>query len=153
MNTNKANEYWNLSTIKKLERKAKDYNPDKGYVSFEPSKLFALNFVDDEISYKKIKKRADYYNLSILFAYDTILEDSNGDSWKGFEVVFLNNIQNPNTKIFEIMKKALKFIFPESYRSTEVSSGIYLDDPLLRYFDKSIPEIDIGSLLKFRTES
>ena len=118
---------------------------------FDKSKLLHLEFVDDHISFDEIKRRAEQYSLPILFAYTAFPIDRNEQPHYGFQVAFLTDVNITNSKINLILLKALKVIFPEAIRSFNKSYGADLTDPLLKYFDQSIPEITVESLFRNMT--
>jgi len=63
----------------------------------------------------------------------------------------LNDVQNPDVRVTKIMNIALSGVFPESHRLNLFSSSVDLSFLPLKYFDESIPEIDIELLIRNMT--
>ena len=149
-------------TTKISPNKAEKHHSDEHF-DFDKSKLFSLKFAEDAISFEKVKKRAERYNLPILYTYsdfaierNTVQSDYRNcypEILKGaFKVTFLNDVEIPDNKVSKIMQKALINIFPEAYDNefdnANDCTGFYTYDPLLKYYDKSLPEINIESLIR-----
>ena len=119
--------------------------------NFEQQQLFALDF-DGGISFEAVKKRADYYELPILFAYDTFTSVNHNK----FRVVFLNDVSITDRKAAEAMSRALGTIFPEADPSCykDVSKMYYGGKAVLHNVSDDdidndrIPTIDIESLFR-----
>lgn len=117
--------------------------------NFEQQQLLALDFdnknSDNKISFEQIKDRADYYELPVLFAYDTL---SSTDHDK-FRVVFLNDISIHDRKVAEAVQLAIGKIFPEAdsscYRDV---SKIYYGGKNVLYYDDKIPTVNIESIFR-----
>ena len=120
--------------------------------NFEQQQMFALDFdnkdPDRTVSFEDVKDRAEKYNLPILFAYDTFSSTEHDK----FRVVFLNDTSIPDRKIAEAMQLALGTIFPEAdsscYRDV---SKMYFGGKERRYYDKSIPTINVESVFRGAT--
>jgi hypothetical protein len=140
-----------LITLKGIENKGREYDPMNGYISFERTKLLHRIFVEEEITFDEVKKRADYYGLPILYAYTDYPVDQNEVAHMGFQIAFLVDAQITNDKANQVLQRTLKFIFPESHPRNDDVAGVYFDDPLLKYYDKSIPEISIEALIRNMT--
>ena len=121
----------------------------KSKANFEQTQLLALDFdnksPDKAVSFEQIKERADYYDLSILFAYDTF---GSNKIIKKFRVVFLNDVSIPNVKVAETMLHALHTIFPEADPQGKSAVQMYYGGRGWLYFDDAIPEINIESLFR-----
>jgi hypothetical protein len=115
--------------------------------NFDQLQLLALDF-DKGISFDEVKNRAEYYDLPILFAYDTF---SSRDHDK-FRVVFLNDFPVKNIEVAELMLKSLTTIFSEADSSCKSPVQMYYgSDKGLSYFDESLPTIDAESLIRNTT--
>lgn len=117
--------------------------------NFEQQQLIALDFdnkdPDNKISFEEIKERADYYELPIFFAYDT-LSSSNHDK---FRVVFLNDAPIPDSRAAEAVQMALGEIFPEADPSCyKDASKLYFGGKEVIYYDKKISKINIESVFR-----
>lgn len=116
--------------------------------NFEQIQLFILDFNNDDtnklISWEQVKKRSIDYNLPLLFAYDTF---SSTKSNKKFRVGFLNDAIVNYAKVAEIILEALLTIFPEANQKSKNISQMYYGGKKLIYLDKSIPMINIDSLI------
>ncbi len=75
--------------------------------NFEQQQFFALDFDNKEagkrISFEDVQKRAEHYELPILFAYDTFSSTEHNK----FRVVFLNDASISNRKVAEARKSIL----------------------------------------------
>ena len=117
--------------------------------TFDRTRLLPLHFADGDISFDDIKTRADRYNLPIAYSHTIYLQDKDGNQSAGSQVVFLNDVPITDAKIVEIAVRTLKVIFPESLRDySEDTSGAVPGDTMLRYFDQSIPEINLEALMR-----
>jgi hypothetical protein len=115
--------------------------------NFEQQQLLALDF-DGGISFEDVKKRADHYDLPMLFAYDTF---GSKDHDK-FRVVFMNDVPIADRKAAEAVSKGLGAIFPEADASCykDVSKMYYGGKEVLHYDDR-LPVINIESLFRNMT--
>ena len=116
--------------------------------NFEQQQLFALDFDNKEpkktISFEEVKQRADYYDIPILFAYDTFTS-KNHDK---FRAVFLNDNSITDIRAAELMLKALTSIFPEADPQSKSPVQMYYGGQGLIYFDDSLRTINVESLLR-----
>jgi len=120
--------------------------------TFEQQQLFVLDFDNKEpnktISFEEAKARADYYELPILFAYDTLSSINHNK----FRIVFLNDIPIPDRKIAEAMQLAIGTIFPEADSSCYKDvSRMYFGGKELLYYEETIPNINIDSVFRSLT--
>ena len=116
---------------------------------YEQQQLFALDFdnkgAGEKVSFEDVLKRAEKYDLPVLFAYDTFSSKEHDR----FRVVFLNDISIPKREVAEAMQLALGEIFPESDSSCYKDvSKIYYGGKKCLYYDSSIPTIDLESLFR-----
>lgn len=111
--------------------------------SFEQMQSFPLDF-NGGISFDDVMSRAKQYDLSALFAYET-LGSKNQDR---FRVVFLNDASIKYVKVAEIMTEALLTIFPEADSGSRDVTQIYFGGKQLLYFDESVPTINIELLFR-----
>lgn len=111
--------------------------------SFEQMQSFPLDF-NGGISFDDVMSRAKQYDLSVLFAYET-LGSKNQDR---FRVVFLNDVSIKYVKVAEIMIEALLTIFPEADSRSRDVTQIYFGGKQLLYFDESVPTINIELLFR-----
>ncbi len=117
--------------------------------NFEQQQLFALDFDNKDsnmkLTFDEVKERAGHYELSILFAYDTL---SSTDHDK-FRVVFLNDAPVTDRRVAEAMQLAMGGIFPEAdpscYRDV---SKLYFGGKGVLYRDDELPEINAESLFR-----
>ena len=120
----------------------------KSMETFEQSQLLALSFdsFDDvnnrNLTFDKIKERAEKYNLPILLAYDSFSVAQR----KKFGIVFLNSTPLSSFREAEVAQKALAEIFPEAEKNCSVLK-LYPGGNKVLYFDDTLPEIDTYSLL------
>ena len=100
--------------------------------NFEQQQLFALDFdnkdTNNSITFDEVKKRAEHYELPVLFAYET-LSSTNRDK---FRIVFLNDTSITDRKVAEAMQLALGTIFPEA------DSSCYKDTSKMYYGGKGV---------------
>ena len=140
-----------LEDARIFEQKSEKYIEGDS-ILFEQSKLFSLCFSEDTVSFEYIRKFSDAFEVPILFAYDEVLMDKNGEPCGGFIVTFLNDVPIKDTRAANAMKAALRIMFPDALQfNSPKRSGVYFDDCLVRYFDKSIPEINIEALFRNMT--
>jgi hypothetical protein len=96
---------WCPATFNNGRRKIED---------FRQLQIVALDFDSDKstnkITWEDVKKRADCYNLPILFAYETF----NSKDKDKFRVVFLNDVSVDDKRAAYAVISALRTIFPES---------------------------------------
>ena len=121
----------------------------KSRETFEQSQLLTLYFdsyksTDREISFEKIKARAEQYELPILFAYDSFLTGL--ETRKKFSVTFLNDAPITKLKEAESVQKALMMIFPEADKSCSDVLKLYSGGKEVMYYDAEMPEINVDSL-------
>ena len=120
---------------------------------FEQQQLIAMDFDNDDpdhmVTFQEIKSRADYYEMPIMFAYNSMR--SKPDHPK-FRVVFLNDVPIPDRQVATAMQMAMGEIFPEAdplcYKDV---SKLYLGGKELLYFDETIPNINIDHLFRSYT--
>lgn len=117
--------------------------------NFEQQQFFALDFdnkdLNKKISFEEIKDRADFYELPVLFAYDTL---SSKDHDK-FRVVFLNDVAVPDRKVAEAMQLAIGDMFPEADSSCYKDvSKMYFGGKELLYYDRNLPQINIEAIFR-----
>lgn len=116
---------------------------------FEQQQFFALDFDNKEdgkrVSFEEVRKRADHYELPILFAYDTFSSTEHNK----FRVVFLNDASISDRKVAEAMQLAMGTIFPEAdstcYKDV---SKMYFGGKELLYYDKEVPLINVESVFR-----
>lgn len=116
---------------------------------FEQQQIFALDFdnkdPEKKVSFDDIKERADFYELPVLFAYDT-LSSKNHDK---FRVVFLNDIPITDRKTTEAMQKAIGTMFPEADPSCyKDPSKMYFGGKEVLYCDDEMPVINMESVFR-----
>ena len=117
---------------------------------FEQQQLIAMDFDNDDphdmVTFQEIKSRADYYEMPIMFAYNSMR--SKPDHPK-FRVVFLNDVPIPDRQVATAMQMAMGEIFPEAdplcYKDV---SKLYLGGKELLYFDETIQNINIETLFR-----
>lgn len=117
--------------------------------NFEQQQLIALDFdnkaPDKKVSFEAVKSRANYYDLPILFAYETLSSKSHDK----FRVVFLNDVPIPHRKVAEAMQLAMGTVFPEADPSCYKDiSKMYYGGKELIYFDNELPEINVESVFR-----
>lgn len=117
--------------------------------NFEQQQLFALDFDNkdskNKITFHEVKERADFYELPILFAYDT-LSSTKHDK---FRVVFLNDVSISDRRVAEAMQLAMGKMFPESDPSCYKDvSKLYFGGKELLYYDDNVPAFDIESVFR-----
>lgn len=122
--------------------------------SFEQQQLFALDFDNKDtantVTFEDIKKRADYYDLPMVAAYETF-SSTHKDK---FRVLFLNDVSVTDRPVAEAMQYALYQIFPEADKSciNDVSKmyfGGRADQCL--FYDGALPQINIDTLFRSLT--
>ena len=122
--------------------------------SFEQQQLFALDFDNKDtantVTFEDIKKRADYYDLPMVAAYETF-SSTHKDK---FRVLFLNDVSVTDRPVAEAMQYALYQIFPEADKSciNDVSK-MYFGGRADRclFYDKELPQINIDTLFRSLT--
>jgi len=112
--------------------------------TFEQAQLFVLSFDsqnDKRVSFERIKARARYYGLPILFAYNTYSLWWTETRREQFSIVFLNEIPLYDLREAEAMQKALMMMFPEADEDCSVLK-LHKGTEKLLYFDESVPTIN-----------
>lgn len=117
--------------------------------NFEQQQLFALDFdnkdTNNPITFDEVKKRAEHYELPMLFAYET-LSSTNRDK---FRIVFLNDTSITDRKVAEAMQLALGTIFPEADSSCyKDTSKMYYGGKGVLYCSDDTSTINIESLFR-----
>ncbi|HBA49432.1 MAG TPA: hypothetical protein DCZ91_16880 [Lachnospiraceae bacterium] len=117
--------------------------------NFEQQQLIALDFDNKDtgkkISFEEVKQRADFYELPVLFAYDT-LSSNNHDK---FRVVFLNNVSITDRRVAEAVQMAVGEIFPEADPSCYKDvSKLYFGGKNVIYYDDKLPETNMESIFR-----
>lgn len=122
--------------------------------SFEQQQLFALDFdnknADAFVSFEEIKKRADYYDLPMIAAYETFSSTKRDK----FRVLFLNDVSITDRPVAEAMQYALFQIFPEADKSciNDVSKMYFGGrSKQCLFYDEDIPQINIDTLFRSLT--
>ena len=140
-----------------FKQKSEEYNHDNSYIRFDPLRLFTLDFEASGLPFENVLQTAIHYELPVLFAYQTavIKQDrpfSKEYMHKGYQVTFLNDVPITDPRSRDIMKNAIATIFshfkPKDVDVNDTTNTVHLDEPLLRYFDKSIPEMNIEALFR-----
>lgn len=111
--------------------------------TFEQSQLLTLSFDsfsspdNQDVTFEKIKARAERYNLPILFAYDSY------SYWtrRRFNIAFLNETPLYDFREAEAMQRALMMIFPEADRDCSVLK-VYRGGKKLLHFTEAMPTIN-----------
>ena len=116
---------------------------------FEQQRFFALDFDNKgqgkKISFEEVKERADFYELPVLFAYDTL----SGRNHDKFRVVFLNDIPVTDRRVTEAVQKAIGSIFPEADPSCYKDiSKMYFGGKGVLYCNHEIPVINMESVFR-----
>lgn len=124
-------------------------NGKRNKENFEQQQLIALDFdnknPDKRISFEDVKDRADFYDLPILFAYDTLSSREHDK----FRVVFLNDVSITDRRVAEAVQLAMGEIFPEADPSCYKDvSKLYFGGKELFYYDEEIPEINVESVFR-----
>lgn len=88
---------------------------------FLEMQLFALDF-DNEITFDKVKKRADKYHLPIAFTYETFSSTSENPR---FRIVFLNDVPVTDSHAAKIMILMLLKIFDEADGACKAVSNMF----------------------------
>lgn len=122
--------------------------------NFKQQQLFALDFDNKNtaspITFEEVKKRAEYYELPVLFAYETLSSINQNK----FRVVFLNDVSITDRKLAEAMQLAMGNIFPEAdpscYKDT---SKMYYGGKKLMYYNDDVSTINIESIFRNLTEN
>lgn len=116
----------------------------KSHETFEQSQLFVLTFDNEnneKLSFKRIKARAGYYGLPMLFAYSTYPYYWIETDREQFSIVFLNESPLSDLKEAEAMQRALMMIFPEADKDCSVLKLNNGGNKLL-YSDETMPTIN-----------
>ena len=121
----------------------------KSRETFKQSQLFVLSFDnrnDEQLTFKKIRDRAKYYGLPILFAYECRECWWTDTEREQFTIVFLNETPIYVLREAEAMQKALMMIFPEADKDCSVLKLSRGGNKLL-YSDESMPTINAEWLM------
>ena len=121
----------------------------KSRETFKQSQLFVLSFDnrnDEQLTFKKIRDRAKYYGLPILFAYDCRECWWTDTECEQFTIVFLNETPITDLREAEAMQRALMMIFPEADKDCSVLKLSRGGNKLL-YSDESMPTINAEWLM------
>ncbi|WP_313256633.1 hypothetical protein [Lacrimispora sp.] len=110
--------------------------------NFEQMQLFALDF-DTGIPFEEIKKKADQYELPILFAYYTL---SSTNALPRFRVVFANDVPIANKAAADCMMEMLHQIFVGADKFCKDVARLFLGGKKL-FFKGDGKCIDIISLM------
>lgn len=116
-------------------------NGKRGINNFVQMQFFVLDF-DYGVTWEEISGRAKYYNLPVLFAYETF----SSVNMSKFRVIFLNDIAITDKKTANVIISALMAIFPECDSSCRDVSHIFFGGKNLFYYDENIPEIGVEIL-------
>lgn len=117
--------------------------------NFEQQQLFALDFDNKDpnafISFEEVYKRAEYYELPILFAYETLSSTNKSK----FRVVFLNDVSITDSIIAKAMQLAMGTIFQEADSSCcKDISKMYYGGKNMIYYNENIQMINIEVLFR-----
>lgn len=120
---------------------------------FEQQQFIALDFdsktPDTTITLEDARARAERYGLRPVFAYDTLTSTNHNK----FRMVFLNDTSICHRKVAEAVQLALGKIFPEADPSCyKDASKMYFGGKELRYFDRTIPTIDVETVFRQMTQ-
>ena len=129
------------------------FNGKRSKDTFEQQQLFALDFdnksPDQSITVQEVLSRARYYELPVLFIYDTFSSVKHNK----FRVVFLANTSISHRKIVEAILLALGTIFPEADSSCyRDCSKLYFGGKELLYFNDKIEPFTIESVFRNLTQ-
>ena len=84
-------------------------------VSFQQQQFITLDFDNKDskktITFDDVKSRAEYYDLPILFSYNSMTSKPEHPK---FRVVFLNDISIPDRPVAAAMQMVMGNIFPEA---------------------------------------
>ena len=121
--------------------------------NFEQQQLFALDFDNKDsansITFDEVKKRADDYELPVLFAYETLSSENQNK----FRVVFINDVSVDDIRVAKGMQLAIGNIFPEADSSCyRDPSKMYYGGKSLMYYDDTVPTINIEAVFRNWTE-
>jgi len=122
-------------------------NETRSEKNFKQMQLFVLDF-DGGISHKKVRDRANQYNLPIMFSYETFTSEDNNEK---FRVVFMNDMPIENKKGAKILKHALMEIFPEADKHDGDISRMYFGGKRIMYYDPNLPTVDPDSIFRSMT--
>lgn len=117
--------------------------------NFEQQQFFALDFdnknPNKSVSFEEVKRRADQYELPVLFAYDTMSSVNHNK----FRVVFVNDNPITEIKAAEMILKGLTTIFPEADPNSTKPTQIYFGgNKEMIYFNNDIPMINTEALMR-----
>lgn len=117
--------------------------------NFEQQQLFALDFDNKnpktKLTFDEVRDRAGYYELPVLFAYDTFSSKEHDK----FRVVFLNDAPVTDRRVAEAVQLAMGKIFPEADPSCYKDvSKLYFGGKEVLYYDEKLPEINIESVFR-----
>ena len=117
--------------------------------NFEQQQLFALDFDNKDpnafISFEEVYKRAEYYELPILFAYETLSSTNKSK----FRVVFLNDVSITDSIIAKSMQLAMGTIFQEADSSCcKDISKMYYGGKNMIYYNENTQMINIEVLFR-----
>ncbi len=120
---------------------------------FEQQQFIALDFdsktPDTTITLEDARARAERYGLRPVFAYDTLTSINHNK----FRMVFLNDTSICHRKVAQAVQLALGKIFPEADPSCyKDASKMYFGGKELRYFDRTIPTIDVETVFRQMTQ-
>ena len=112
--------------------------------NFQQLQFIALD-IDGGLSFDDAKRRANKYDLPILFAYDTFSSIGHNK----YRLVFLNNHSIDSYKTAEMMLNAFLTMFPEADNSCKDIAKMYFGghNEELLYFDPNIPNINSDLLI------
>lgn len=122
-------------------------NGKRNKENFEQMQLFVLDFDNDnpdkQISFERVKERAEKYNLPVLFAYESF-RSKNKDR---FRVAFLNDVPIRSIRDAEVVQDALVTIFPECDKSSNDISKMYFGGGKnkLLFFDEDDSQMNVVS--------
>lgn len=111
--------------------------------NFQQMQMFVLDF-NGGISLEAVIRRANQYDLPILFAYETF---SSKDQNR-FRVVFLNDVSIEHANVAEIMIEALLTIFSEADSKSRDIAQFYFGGKQLLYFDDDAHTINVELLIR-----
>ena len=119
--------------------------------NFEQMQLLVLDFDNNDpnklITYDDVIDRAEYNELPVLFAYETLTSQDRDR----FRIVFLNDVPIADIRAAEIALSALISIFPEADKSCKDVSKMYYGGKRVLKLDYTIPTIDIESIIRSMT--
>ncbi|GHV13455.1 hypothetical protein FACS1894219_08280 [Clostridia bacterium] len=133
------------ATYKGIKQEWADVDGSVTPDNFEQQQLLTLQF-DNDISFDEVKRRAECYDLPILFAYNSIPVGGR----KPFRAVWLNDAPITDMRTADAMQGALKVIFPEAKQDSCYKDIVRLcpGGTSMLHFAEDIPEIDAESLFR-----